>query len=77
MTKNRHDEAKQIILHIAKENRIDFDMEIIDKIVQTNDKSNDSANPSADATIMDIFKSPNLRKKAFIIFFNWFINSGK
>lgn len=46
--------------------------ELIETLLKTD---NNSIKDDKPATLFDLFRSPNLRRKAFLIFFDWFGNS--
>jgi OCT family organic cation transporter-like MFS transporter 4/5 len=50
--------------------------EVLDKLIEPDVEKKPDENESK-PSLLDIFKHPNLRKKALLIFFNWFVNSGK
>lgn len=72
LTKNRLDEAKELVKTQAKENKVEMSDELIENLLKTD---NNSIKDGKRATLFDLFRSPNLRKKAFLIFFDWFGNS--
>lgn len=73
LSKNRKEEAIAIIEKAAKENGVTVPQEVLDNLIDpAQEKQQETETPS----VMDIFRYPNLRKKALLIFFNWFVNSG-
>lgn len=73
LSKNRKDEAMEIIRAVAKENKATVPQEVLDSIrdEQKEEKNPDEPEPS----LVDMFRYPNLRKKTLLIFFGWFVNS--
>lgn len=75
LANNKKAKAVEQIQRIAKSNKIVIPQEILDKVVEVEvEKISDSGvrKPS----LLDLFKSPNLRTKALLIFFDWFVISG-
>jgi len=73
LSKNRKSEAIVIIKKAAKENGVTVPQAVLDNLIEPGlEKRQNEEQPS----VLDIFRFPNLRKKALIIFFNWFVNSG-
>lgn len=69
ISNNRIDEAKKCIQIAAKENRVKISDSDLDRLLQPDPKLPIKDHPKA--TILDIFKHPNLRKRSMIVFFNW------
>lgn len=69
LTKNRLQDAKALIKIQAKENKVDMSDDLIETLLKTD---NNSIKDDKKATLFDLFRSPNLRKKAFVIFFDWY-----
>ncbi|KAK9506077.1 hypothetical protein O3M35_008076 [Rhynocoris fuscipes] len=80
LTKGRTEEAKANLEKVAKENRKLLDKTMLDDVcAQSEAERKVAANGAGNvktATLIDLFKYPNLRKKSLIIFFLWFVNSG-
>ncbi|KRT86152.1 membrane transporter [Oryctes borbonicus] len=73
ITKNRIDDAKKYIQIAAKENKVKISDEQLDTLLLSDLKpANKDENR---ATVLDIFRHSNLRKRSMIIFFDWFANS--
>lgn len=72
LTKGRYDEARELVKKQAEENKIEMSDELIESLLRTD---NNSLKDDKKATLFDLFRSPNLRKKALLIFFDWFGNS--
>ncbi|XP_016944470.4 organic cation transporter protein [Drosophila suzukii] len=79
LLKGRQEEAFVIIKKAAKENRVHIPNQIYDQLVDevAEKKKQDelTANQPA-ATVFDLLRFPNLRRKTLLIFFDWFVNSG-
>jgi len=79
LLKGRQEEAFVIIKKAAKENRVQIPNQIYDQLVDevAEKKKQDelTANQPA-ATVFDLLRFPNLRRKTLLIFFDWFVNSG-
>lgn len=75
LANNRKDEAIVQIQRIAKSNKVEIPQEILDKVVEAQVESNSDNNENK-PSLLDLFKTPNLRTKALLIFFNWFVISG-
>ncbi|KAI4470609.1 solute carrier family 22 member [Holotrichia oblita] len=73
LTKNRINEAKKGIQIAAKENKVTISDEQLDILLMSDIKPINKEDK--EATILDIFKHSNLRKRSLIIFFDWFANS--
>jgi MFS transporter, OCT family, solute carrier family 22 (organic cation transporter), member 4/5 len=75
LANNKKEKAVEQIKRIAQSNKVVIPQEVLDKIVEAEVEAN-SNDSSAKPSILDLFKSPNLRIKACLIFFNWFVISG-
>lgn len=74
LSNNRVTEAKSLIHKAAKVNKVTIVDEQLDRLLI--DDYAKAADPKEKrARIYDVFKHPNLRKRALIIFFDWFANS--
>ncbi|XP_016981511.2 organic cation transporter protein [Drosophila rhopaloa] len=79
LLKGRKDEAFVIIEKAAKENRVEIPNEIYEQLVDevAEKKKQDELTASQPAaTVFDLLRFPNLRRKTLLIFFDWFVNSG-
>ncbi|KAI8045773.1 organic cation transporter protein [Drosophila gunungcola] len=79
LLKGRKDEAFVIIEKAAKENRVEIPSEIYEQLVDevAEKKKQDELTASQPAaTVFDLLRFPNLRRKTLLIFFDWFVNSG-
>ncbi|XP_017772552.1 PREDICTED: organic cation transporter protein-like [Nicrophorus vespilloides] len=73
ISKDRVVEAKVLIQRAAKENKVTITNDQLDNLLRSDVKPVDPNEKRA--TILDIFRHPNLRKRSLIIFFDWFANS--
>lgn len=74
ISKDRKDEAIKVIEAVAKENKVTIPKEVLDSI--GDDQKMANKNPDAKgASVVDLFRYPNLRRKTLIIFFAWLVNS--
>lgn len=73
LANNRKDQAIKQIRKIAKSNGVVIPKEVLDKVCESEAEagSPDGRKP----TLIDLFKTPYLRIKALLIFFNWFVIS--
>ncbi|XP_019865363.1 organic cation transporter protein isoform X2 [Aethina tumida] len=72
VAKNRITEAKKLVQRAAKVNNVTISDEVLNTHLVPEEK------PAVDlkqASVLDIFKYPNLRKRSLIIFFDWFANN--
>ncbi|KAH8381366.1 hypothetical protein KR093_003477 [Drosophila rubida] len=77
--KGRSDEAFVIIEKAAKENRVEIPSEIYAQLVEEaaeKKKKDAQAATEPSASVLDLLRYPNLRRKTLLIFFDWFVNSG-
>lgn len=73
LTKNRLPEAIKLIQIAAKENKVKVTDEQLESLLLGDTKPKDANEKKA--TILDIFRHPNLRRRSLIIFFDWLVNS--
>lgn len=71
ITKNRINEAKNCIKIAAKTNKVTISDEQLDTLLLSDIKPVNKEDK--EATILDIFRHSNLRKRSLIIFFDWFV----
>ncbi|EDW98974.1 organic cation transporter protein [Drosophila yakuba] len=79
LMKGRKDEAFVIIEKAAKENKVQVPNEIYEQLVDEvaeKKKQDEMAASQPAATVFDLLRYPNLRRKTLLIFFDWFVNSG-
>lgn len=74
LANNRKTEAIEQIQRIARSNKVVLPQEVLDKVVESEVSSGDENEKKP--SLLDLFKSPNLRTKALLIFFDWFVISG-
>lgn len=74
LANNQREKAIEQIQTVAKANKLTVPQEILDKIQSDNESSDNIAEKKP--SLLDLFKSPNLRTKSLLIFFDWFIISG-
>lgn len=75
LANNKKTEAIKQIKKIAKSNKVEIPQEVLDKVVEAEVEAN-AGNNEKKPSILDLFKTPNLRTKALLIFFDWFVISG-
>ena len=76
ISKNRTDEAIVAIQKAAKANRVTIPSEVLENLVEEDKANVEAEKNEPKPSIIDIFSHPNMRKKALLIFFDWFVNSG-
>ncbi|CRK91510.1 CLUMA_CG005171, isoform A [Clunio marinus] len=78
LANNRKDEAINQIQSIAKSNNVVIPQDVLDKVVEAESESgsNSGGLNNSKPSILDLFKTPNLRNKSLLIFFNWYVISG-
>lgn len=69
LTKGKDDEAKELLQRAAKENGIEIPRDTLDCLLHENCGENVVVNNQA--SLFDLFRTPNLRKKSLLLFFNW------
>lgn len=74
LTKGRQEEAETILMKVAKENKTEIPYESLKALLETGESKTSDEN-CKQASVLDLFKYPNLRKKSLTIFFLWFVNS--
>ncbi|CAH0548140.1 unnamed protein product [Brassicogethes aeneus] len=73
LSKNRVSEAKKLVKSAAKVNKVTITEDVMDIYLVPEHKVPEAHEKQA--SILDIFKYPNLRNRALIIFFDWFANN--
>jgi OCT family organic cation transporter-like MFS transporter 4/5 len=59
------------VLHkVAKENKVELETDMLDKFLGEV-KTPEEVKAKTKASVLDLMKYPNLRRKSFIIFFLW------
>ncbi|EDV90527.1 organic cation transporter protein [Drosophila grimshawi] len=79
LSKGRSEEAFVIIERAARVNRVQIPSEIYDQLVREESAQKEQAQTASQqpsASVWDLLRYPNLRRKTLIIFFDWFVNSG-
>ncbi|XP_061396833.1 organic cation transporter protein-like [Musca vetustissima] len=81
LSKGRKDEAIVVIEKAAKVNNVTIPQEVYENLIdESAEKKNDAEanknDKAAAASVFDLLRYPNLRRKTLIIFFDWFVNSG-
>lgn len=74
LANNKKSKAIEQIQRIARSNKVVIPQEVLDKVVEAEVESNNPNEPKP--SLIDLFKTPNLRTKAMLIFFDWFVISG-
>lgn len=74
ISKNRQEEAIEIIKAVAKENKTTVPDDVLNSISDEQKEAKKVSN-DREPTLIDLFRYPNLRKKTLLIFFDWFANS--
>lgn len=75
LANNKKNEAIEQIQRIARSNKVVIPQEVLDKVVEAEVAANIDGTDRK-PSLLDLFKSPNLRTKALLIFFDWFVISG-
>ncbi|XP_043468938.1 organic cation transporter protein-like [Leptopilina heterotoma] len=74
LTKGQTKAAKELLQKASKENGIEIMDETLEVLLHD---GNEGSTPDVnEPSLIDLFRYPNLRRKSFLLFFNWFINSG-
>ncbi|KAL7727042.1 hypothetical protein ACLKA6_012425 [Drosophila palustris] len=79
LSKGRNEEAFVIIEKAAKENRVEIPSVIYEQLIEEaaeKKKKDELAATQPSASVFDLLRFPNLRRKTLLIFFDWFVNSG-
>ncbi|XP_064550514.1 organic cation transporter protein-like [Drosophila montana] len=79
LSKGRKEEAFVIIEKAAKVNRVEIPSEIYDQLIEEaaeKKRKEELAAAEPSASVFDLLRYPNLRRKTMLIFFDWFVNSG-
>lgn len=69
MSNNRPSEAITLIQKVAKSNKITVPSDVLDKLVEEDKAGLESDKNEPKPGLLDVFKHPNLRRKALLIFF--------
>ncbi|EDW80822.1 uncharacterized protein Dwil_GK11735 [Drosophila willistoni] len=79
LSKGRKEESFVIIEKAAKVNKVEIPSQIYDQLVEEvaeKKKQDELASSQPAASVLDLLRYPNLRRKTLLIFFDWFVNSG-
>ncbi|XP_030573667.1 organic cation transporter protein-like [Drosophila novamexicana] len=79
LSKGRKEEAFVIIEKAAKVNRVEIPSEIYEQLIEEaaeKKRKDELAAAEPSASVFDLLRYPNLRRKTLLIFFDWFVNSG-
>ncbi|KAK0182728.1 hypothetical protein PV327_000834 [Microctonus hyperodae] len=74
LTNGKDQEAKELLQRAARENGIEISSDSLNNLLNENDGS--STPDTKKASLLDLFRYPNLRRKSMLLFFNWLVNSG-
>ncbi|XP_039278061.1 LOW QUALITY PROTEIN: organic cation transporter protein [Nilaparvata lugens] len=74
LTKERKDEAEQILRSVAKENKVQIPPELLRNLLSRNEVVKPTGS-GPEPTVIDLFRTPYLRAKTLVILFLWFVNS--
>lgn len=73
-TVGRVDDAADVLIKAAKMNRLPTDTILTDlKVHKANSNTTTSSVEHSKGNILDLFRTPNMRKKTICICFNWFV----
>ncbi|XP_038048377.1 organic cation transporter protein-like [Patiria miniata] len=76
ISKGRFKEAEKIITKIAKVNGTKVPENLFESLENIQENETDPKSSSARrTTVLDLFRTPNIRKKTLVIFFNWFVTN--
>lgn len=77
IAKNRLDEAHELLMKYAKKNRVDIDSAQLKHAIQEFKKEEEKNGNQIKKNygILDMFRTPKLRKRTLICGFNWFVNA--
>ncbi|CAG9763144.1 unnamed protein product [Ceutorhynchus assimilis] len=74
LSKNKTVEAKQVIQRCAKINRVTITEAKLDELLKKGEETKKEESQMT-ASVVDLFKHSNLRKRSLIIFFDWCANN--
>uniref|UniRef100_A0A182N5I8 Major facilitator superfamily (MFS) profile domain-containing protein n=1 Tax=Anopheles dirus TaxID=7168 RepID=A0A182N5I8_9DIPT len=75
LSNGRPTEAITVIEKAAHCNKLTVPQEALDKLLEEDKAQQQDDTNEPKPSLLDIFKYPNLRRKAMLIFFDWFVNS--
>ena len=74
IAKNRLDEAHELLMKYAKKNRVDIDSAQLKHAIQEFKKEEKNGNQIKKTYgILDMIRTPRLRKRTLICGFNWWV----
>ncbi|XP_075149164.1 organic cation transporter protein-like [Haematobia irritans] len=81
LSKNRKEAAIANIQKAARFNKIEISTDLLNQLLDDNPTEEKKPTTEEDekqqqASVWDLLRYPNLRKKTLLIFFDWFVNSG-
>ncbi|KAM7361200.1 organic cation transporter protein-like [Cochliomyia hominivorax] len=79
LSKGRKDEAIFVIEKAAKVNNVNIPQDVYDNLTEevATKKNEEDVNKNVrPASVFDLMRYPNLRRKTLVIFFDWFVTSG-
>lgn len=74
LTKGKSEEAKDLLQKASKENGVEIPRETLNCLL--NEHTDEKTGLAEKASLFDLFRHPNLRRKSILLFFNWLVNSG-
>ncbi|XP_018578503.1 organic cation transporter protein isoform X2 [Anoplophora glabripennis] len=76
ISKNKITEAKRLIQIAAKYNKVTISDDTLNSLLASTENQKKTKDPNQKSpSVLDIFKHSSLRKRALIIFFDWFANN--
>uniref|UniRef100_A0A182T0M2 Major facilitator superfamily (MFS) profile domain-containing protein n=1 Tax=Anopheles maculatus TaxID=74869 RepID=A0A182T0M2_9DIPT len=75
LSNGRPAEAITLIEKVARCNKVTVPPEALEKLREEDKAQQQEDTNEPKPSLLDIFKHPNLRRKAMLIFFDWFVNS--
>ncbi|CRK95296.1 CLUMA_CG008641, isoform A [Clunio marinus] len=76
LSNNKKDKAIRQIQRVADYNDLKIPQHVLDKLQTDYDIANENDLAERKPSLLDLFKSPYLRTKSLLIFFDWFIITG-
>ncbi|XP_015524354.1 organic cation transporter protein [Neodiprion lecontei] len=73
LTKGRVEDAKDLLQNASLKNGVALTRDTLDSLI--NSESDTSKQDIEKASMFDLLRYPNLRKKSLLLFFTWFVNS--
>lgn len=72
---NKLEEAHEVLMKYAKYNHVTVDPKHLKHVIQEVKKNDDRKSTDKDYGLLDTVRTPKLRKRSLIMFFNWFTNA--